>query len=81
MSQLLLGEFAIAASKTETCSSQDVMLHLTNCALLQSRSGIGRDLGEGEKLEGIEYVRCKFLRDLFSAFDVDIGDCYEGAEN
>ena len=34
ISQLLCGELAIAASNMATWSSQDVMLHLTNCAFL-----------------------------------------------
>lgn len=35
ISQLLCGELAIAASNMATWSSQDVMLHLTNCAFLR----------------------------------------------
>lgn len=36
ISQLLLDELAIAASNSSTCSSQLVISHLTNCALLHA---------------------------------------------
>jgi hypothetical protein len=32
---------------------------------------------EGDRGHGL---RCEFSSDLFAAFDVEVGDCYEGSE-
>jgi hypothetical protein len=75
MSQLLHGEFAIAASNTRTCSSQLVMLHFTNCAFLHAVSG-GRFSCQ---LRGRAscYARPELLGDFLPALFIDVGDGYK----